>query len=407
MKEASAAKTEVQPTTESALTQSQPDFEAMRIKLEIDKSVGLPDEFSKVWFELDGFLHRTIDDCEREISNYFQLDGMTLGLDLDGFRLLGHLTTSRMLQDGSSLRVYRTLSTVDVMPTPSNGKKRERPSSAISPTHTPSKQAKTSSSQAHPQRVTLSPFVISEQPKPKSTKIKAKKTVPVSSSPSSSTTTTSSSSYTSTSTSSSSSESSSDSTTTSTTSSSSSSSDEAPPKPQTRVSAPSHPSATPTSSVTTPNLNKRRRKANQIAESKARNDYVQAVSRVYVNLFEDTGPVSVHQYDTLPKIALADVVVGQIVAWRMFCLSPLVTPGYSPWQERQLVTVSSEGLTFRSHNLNAYLASWWLDDDGEKLCTVRDWLKENADENPLDVTLPLDFADLGDLRLLHSADSSS
>lgn len=152
----------------------------------------------------------------------------------------------------------------------------------------------------------------------------------------------------------------------------------------------------------TSKLNKRRRQANKSAQTKANNDYVQSISRVYVNLLEDVNPNPLHDYDALPPVSLADLTVGQIVAWRLFCLSPLKTPGSTPWQERQLVSVSPEALTFRSHNLNEYLASWWLDDDGEKVCTVRDWLKENPDENPLDVTIPLDYSELTDLRLVHA-----
>lgn len=378
----------------------------MRVKLEIDKSVGLSEDFSRVWFEFDGYLHSTIDHCEQEIRHFFQLGDGSFALDLDGFRLLGHLSTSRMLQEGVTVRFYRVLNPVPPSPAANSSKKRERPFSPVSSTVTPNKLAKTSHSYEHPQEVTISPFIISEKPKPKSTKLKTKKTVPICSSPS--TTTTSSSTTSSSSTSSSSSDSSSTSSSSSSSDCDDSSSSEENAASAPQSAAPAAPSLTFTNYDfdNKPKLNSRRRKSNKAAESKASNDYVQSVSRVYVNLIEDTQPVQVHQYHMLPNIALADVVVGQIVAWRMFCLSPSKTPGYTPWQERQLVESSSEGLVFRSHNLNAYLASWWLDDDGERMCTVRDWLKENPEENPLDVTLPLDSSDIGDLRLLHSADSS-
>lgn len=378
----------------------------MRVKLIIDKSVGLSEDFSRVWFELDTFLHSTIHHCELEIQRFFQLGDGPFALDLDGFRLLGHLSTSVMLQDGATLQLYRVPNPAPPSPAANNSKKRERPFSPVSSTVTPNKLPKTTSPYEHPEEVTISPFIISGKPKPKSTKLKTKKTIPITSSPSST-----SSSSTTTSSSSSTSSSSDTSSSTSTSSSSdwddSSSSEEvAVPEPQAATPTPASASFTQYDFDTKPKLNARRRKSNKAAESKASNDYVQSVSRVYVNLIEDVQPVQVHQYHALPKIALADVIVGQIVAWRMFCLSPSKTPGYAPWQERQLVESSSEGLTFRSHNLNAYLASWWLDDDGERMCTVRDWLKENPEENPLDVTLPLDSSDIGDLRLLHSADSN-
>lgn len=109
-------------------------------------------------------------------------------------------------------------------------------------------------------------------------------------------------------------------------------------------------------------------------------------------------------YDALPPIALNEVRVGQIVAWRTLELSPTWTAELAPWQERQLVSISPTGLIFVLHNPHNYLNAWWYDDDGEKVSTVKDWLKERNEELSLEVTLPLDHP-LEDIRLLHDADA--
>lgn len=149
---------------------------------------------------------------------------------------------------------------------------------------------------------------------------------------------------------------------------------------------------------------------------RAREDTVQTVNLVYINRMDPTTTATDKQaassatrepafnYDSLPRIDLNQVKVGQIVVWRQLVLSPSFTADLSPWQERQLVSISSDGqLTFRSHNLDAYLSTWWYDEEGEQVCTVAEWLQNGSEENPMQVTIPVETS-FEDLRLLHSAD---
>jgi len=150
---------------------------------------------------------------------------------------------------------------------------------------------------------------------------------------------------------------------------------------------------------------------------KAREDTVQTVSRIYINRMDPKSSSSTikasessavpdppFDYDSLPRVTLDQVKVGQIVAWRTLVLSPSFTADLSPWQERQLESISSDGqLTFRSHNLDAYLSTWWYDEEGEQVCTVAEWLENGSEENPMQVTIPVETS-FEDLRLLHSAD---
>jgi hypothetical protein len=140
-----------------------------------------------------------------------------------------------------------------------------------------------------------------------------------------------------------------------------------------------------------------------MAQKVALQDSLQNVSRVYICALPAADSQAPFDYNNLPRVALNEIQVGQIVAWRTLVLSPSFTAELAPWQERQLVSITSDGLTFRSHNANRYLNAWWLDDDDEKVCTVKEWLETRSEEHPLDVTVSVDFA-FEDLRLLHAAD---
>lgn len=375
----------------------------MRVKLTFDGSIGLPHEFQHVWFYVDSHQQQTISDCEREIRTLFNLKQENIALRLDGFRLLSHQKTSVMLTEECSISVWPAKSTLPMLElAPPERTKRSRDFDTLEASGSSHKSSRLSETHEAPRNSTISSLI--------SPKKRSKTQQSTSASSSSSTSSSSSES------SSSSSETSSKDISSDYSSDSSSSESEKNDSPQTSLlPSPNLPNEDSSDvfqklSAITQQLiaDKARRKRQQTAQRRARakanNDTVQSISRVYINHLEDLAVVPQHYYDSLPTIALNEVAIGQIVAWRMFCLSPTKSPGSTPWQERQLVTVSPDGLTFRSHNLNAYLSSWWLDDEGEKICTVREWLLEDPSANPSDITIPLDSEDITDLRLLHSAD---
>jgi len=402
----------------------------MRVKLELDRALGLLDEFSRIWFTLDEHENPTIGDCADKIRSSLELSCEHVGIEFEGFRLLNYQHTQKMLQDGCTLRVFPAQAStitnnVDGTPT----RKRLRTFEPLFPSPSPTKQPKMH--QLHVSPHTKPSSTVTAQARGNTKHVQAKQTqtpkAPASSTSSSSSTQSSSESSdrlsSSTSSASDSDHESSTTSTTSSPSSSSSSSSSAPEPPLTEDSSPILETETVVTHIAQASKQRtRQNKRNRLAMKQALNDTVQTVSRLYVNHMPSTSslevqnsgkangdgsdPVQIFDYDHLPSISLDQVKVGQIVAWRTLVLTPLRTADLSPWQERQLVSISSDGqLTFLSHNLNAYLSTWWYDEEGEQLCTVKEWLESGIEETPLQVTIPVDTS-FEDLRLLHSADVS-
>jgi hypothetical protein len=168
------------------------------------------------------------------------------------------------------------------------------------------------------------------------------------------------------------------------------------------------PEISPTSNGITKQRRKRMNKRNRLAMQRARVDTLTNLSRVYRNqmdVSEADMATTTTDYESLPKVSLGEIQIGQVVAWRQLVLSPTFTATLSPFQERQLVSISPEGLQFRIVSPETFLSSWWYNDDGEKVCTVREWMETNGETLEPEITLPMDPSSTpDDLRLLHNAD---